>query len=172
MLDALSSRAARLSELQERFGDSPPSGLAAQEELTHVVNRALAAWRAAPTPRVLTGPSASTLEGELEALPEPPVGETAVDDELRVVATAYETASAVAATHNERRPSPPTTAEPSVLRGLATRLDPSSGARLTTASIEVDTARQFQDEAAANAARQPSSGGSSATPARIGSANH
>jgi hypothetical protein len=76
-----------------------------------------------------------------------------VDDELRVVATAYETAAAVAAAHDERRPSPPTTAEPSVLRGLATRLDPAAGGRLTTASIEVDTARQIQDEAAANAAR-------------------
>lgn len=152
-MEALSARVARLTELRKRFGDSPPSGLAAQEELTHVVNRALAAWRAAPTPRVLTGPSAATLEGELEALPEFPVGETAVDDELRVVATAYETAAAVAAAHNERRPSPPTNAEPSVLRGLATRLDPAAGGRLTTASIEVDTARQIQDEAAANAAR-------------------
>jgi hypothetical protein len=152
-LEALTARAARLAELQERFGDAPPSGLAAQEELTQLVNRALAAWRAAPTPRVLTGPSASTLEGELESLPEFPVGETALDDDLRVVAGAYETASAVAAAHNERRPSPPTSAAPSVLRGLATRLDPASGARLTTSSIEVDAARQFQDEAAANAAR-------------------
>ncbi|MDX8031876.1 AAA family ATPase [Lentzea sp. BCCO 10_0856] len=153
LLDELRARVARLSSLQERFGDSPPSGLAAQEELTHMVNRALAAWRAAPTPRALTGPSASTLEGELEALPDPPVGETALDEELRVVATAYETASAVAAAHDARRPSPPTTAEPSVLRGLATRLDPAAGARLTTASIEVDNARQRQDEAAATTAR-------------------
>ncbi|MFI6099052.1 AAA family ATPase [Lentzea sp. NPDC051213] len=152
-LEALAARVARLRTLQERFGDSPPSGLAAQEELTHVVNRALAAWRAAPTPRVLTGPSATTLEGELEALPDVPVGETTVDDELRVVATAYETAAAVAAAHDERRPSPSTSAEPSALRGLATRLDPASGGRLTTAAIEVDGARQFQDEAAANAAR-------------------
>lgn len=152
-LEALTVRAARLAELQERFSDGPPSGLAAQEELTRLVNRALAAWRAAPTPRVLTGPSAATLEGELEALPDFPVGETALDDELRVVASAYETASAVAAAHNERRPSPATTAEPSELRGLATRLDPAAGSRLTTASIEVDGARQFQDEAAANAAR-------------------
>ncbi|MFS8101899.1 AAA family ATPase [Lentzea alba] len=152
-LEALSARVHRIRTLQERFGDSPPSGLAAQEELTHVVNRALAAWRAAPNPRVLTGPSAATLEGELESLPDFPVGETALDDDLRVVATAYETAFAVAAAHNERRPSPSTSAEPSVLRGLATRLDPAAGARLTTASIEVDAARQFQDEAAANAAR-------------------
>ncbi|MFD9704182.1 ATP-binding protein [Lentzea sp. NPDC059081] len=153
VLDALTARVARLTELQDRFGDSPPSGLAAQEELTHVVNRALAAWRAAPTPRVLTGPSAAALEAELRALPATPVGETAVDDELRLVATAYETASAVAAAHRERMPSPPTSAEPSVLRGLATRLDPTSGARLTTASIEVDGARQVQDEAASAAAR-------------------
>ncbi|NKE63898.1 hypothetical protein FXN61_47255, partial [Lentzea sp. PSKA42] len=118
-----------------------------------MVNRALAAWRAAPAPRVLTGPSSSSLAGELESLPDVPVGETAVDEELRVVASAYATASAVAAAHDERRPQPPTTAEPSVLRGLATRLDPTSGARLTTASIEVDGARQIQDEAAANAAR-------------------
>ncbi|SER30738.1 Uncharacterized protein YhaN [Lentzea xinjiangensis] len=152
-LEALSARVARLTELKERFGDSAPSGLAAQEELTHLVNRALAAWRAAPTPRVLTGPSASALRGELEALPDFPVGETAVDDELRVVATAYETASAIAAAHDERRPAPATSAEPSVLRGLATRLDPAAGARLTTASIEVDTARRQQDEAAATAAR-------------------
>ncbi|PWK79410.1 AAA domain-containing protein [Lentzea atacamensis] len=153
VVDALAARVTRLTELQKRFGDGPPSGLAAQEELTHLVNRALAAWRAAPTPRVLTGPSSSTLQGELEALPEFPCGETALDDDLRVVASAYETASAVAAAHDERRPSPATTAEPSVLRGLATRLDPASGARLTTASIEVDTARLYQDEAAANAAR-------------------
>ncbi|SDG87440.1 AAA domain-containing protein [Lentzea fradiae] len=152
-LDALTARMARLTELQDRFGDSPPSGLAAQEELTHVVNRALAAWRAAPTPRVLTGPSAAALEAELRALPGIPAGETAVDDELRLVATAYETAAAVALAHRERMPSPPTTAEPSVLRGLATRLDPSGGARLTTASIEVDTARQAQEEAATAAAR-------------------
>lgn len=152
-LDALSARVTRLSELQERFGDSPPSGLAAQEELTQVVNRALAAWRAAPTPRALTGPSAAALEAELRALPDFPVGETALDEELRVVASAYATASAVAAAHNERRPSPRTTAEPSVLRGLATRLDPAAGARLTTASIDVDTARGHQDEAAACAAR-------------------
>lgn len=153
VLDELTARATRLAELQERFASGPPSGLAAQEELTHVVNRALAAWRAAPTPRVLTGPSASTLEGELEALPDFPLGETALDDDLRVVATAYETASAVAAAHNERRPTPATSAEPPVLRGLATRLDPSADSRLTTASIEVDTARLYQDEAAANAAR-------------------
>ncbi|HUQ58593.1 AAA family ATPase [Lentzea sp.] len=152
-LDALSARVARLTALQDRFGDSPPSGLAAQEELTQVVNRALAAWRAAPTPRVLTGPSAAALEAELRALPGFPAGETAVDDELRVVATAYETASAVALAHQERMPSPPTSAQPSVLCGLATRLDPTSGARLTTASIEVDGARQVQDEAAATAAR-------------------
>jgi len=152
-LDALAARVDRIRSLQERFGDSPPSGLAAQEERIQLVNRALAAWRAAPTPRVLTGPSASTLEGELEALPDFPVGETAVDDDLRLAAAAYETASAVAAAHNERRPWPSTNAEPSVLRGLATRLDPAGGARLTTASIEVDNARQFQDEAAANTAR-------------------
>jgi hypothetical protein len=152
-MEALSARVQRIRVLQERFGDSPPSGLAAQEELANVVNRALAAWRAAPTPRVLTGPSSATLEGELESLPEFPLGETAVDEELRVVAGAYETAVAVAAAHNERRPSPTTTAEPSVLRGLATRLDPAAGGRLTTASIDVDAARHFQDEAAANAAR-------------------
>ncbi|MET8759047.1 AAA family ATPase [Lentzea sp. NPDC004782] len=152
-LEALTARASRLAELQERFGDAPPSGLAAQEELARVVNRALAAWRAAPTPRVLTGPTAATLEGELESLPEFPVGETALDDELRIVAGAYETAAAVAAAHHERRPTPATTAEPPVLRGLATRLDPTSGSRLTTASIDVDNARQFQDEAATNAAR-------------------
>ncbi|MEV6242034.1 AAA family ATPase [Lentzea sp. NPDC051838] len=152
-LEALNTRASRLAELQERFGDSPPSGLAAQEALTDKVNRALAAWRAAPTPRVLTGPTAATLEGELEALPEFPVGETALDDELRVVAAAFDTSAAVVAAHRERRPMPATSAEPSVLRGLATRLDPISGSRLTTASLEVDTARQFQDEAAANAAR-------------------
>ncbi|MDX8054827.1 AAA family ATPase [Lentzea sp. BCCO 10_0798] len=152
-LDSISARVARLAELQERFGDSPPSGLAAQEELTHLVNRALAAWRAAPTPRVLTGPSAAALEAELAALPDFPVGETALDDELRVVASAYATASAVAAAHHERRPSPPTNAEPSVLRGIATRLDPAAGARLTTASVDVDNARQYQDEAAACAAR-------------------
>jgi hypothetical protein len=152
-LEAISAQVTRLSALQERFGDSPPSGLAAQEELTRKVNSALAAWRAAPTPRVLTGPPASTLESELGALPNPPIGELAVDEDLRVVASAYQTAVAVASAHNDRRPSPATTAEPSVLRGLATRLDPTSGARLTTASIEVDGARQFQDEAAATAAR-------------------
>ncbi|MGW6449282.1 ATP-binding protein [Lentzea sp. NPDC055074] len=152
-LDSISARVARLTELQERFGDSPPSGLAAQEELTHLVNRALAAWRAAPTPRVLPGPSAEALENELAAMPDFPVGETALDDELRVVASAYATASAVAAAHHERRPSPRTNAEPSALRGLATRLDPAAGGRLTTASIDVDTARQHQDEAAATAAR-------------------
>ncbi|WP_439655795.1 AAA family ATPase [Lentzea sp. HUAS TT2] len=152
-LDAISARVQRLSELQERFGDSPPSGIAAQEELARVVNRALAAWRAAPTPRALTGPSAETLQAELEALPQFPVGETALDEELRLVASAYATASAVAAAHGERRPMPPTTAEPSVLRGIATRLDPAAGGRLTTASIDVDNARQHQDEAAAVAAR-------------------
>ncbi|GHH63749.1 AAA family ATPase [Lentzea cavernae] len=152
-VEALASRMARITALQERFGDSPPSGIAAQEELARLVNRATAAWRAAPNPRVLTGPSAETLRHELDALPEAPVGETALDDELRVVASAYATASAVAAAHGERRPSPPTTAEPSVLRGLATRLDPAAGARLTTASIEVDAARVHQDEAAADAAR-------------------
>ena len=152
-LDELSSHMTRLNSLQERFGDSPPSGLAEQEALARLVNRALAAWRAAPTPRALTGPSAASLEAELEALPGLPVGETALDDDLRVVASAFATASAVAAAHRERRPSPPTSAEPSVLRGLATRLDPSCGARLTTASIDVDHARQVQDEAAVNAAR-------------------
>ncbi|MFD4675050.1 AAA family ATPase [Lentzea sp. NPDC058450] len=152
-MKGLSARVGRLTELKTRFGDSPPSGLAAQEELTHVVNRALAAWRAAPNPRALAGPTAATLQVELEALPSVPVGETALDEELRVVASAYATASAVAAAHNERRPSPPTKAEPSVLRGLATRLDPAAGGRLTTASIEVDTARQHQDHAAADAAR-------------------
>ncbi|MFD4640621.1 AAA family ATPase [Lentzea sp. NPDC058436] len=152
-VEALVSRVARIGELQERFGDSPPSGIAAQEELARLVNRATAAWRAAPNPRVLTGPSAEALQAELDALPGFPVGETALDDELRVVASAYATASAVAVAHNERRPSPPTTAEPSVLRGLATRLDPAAGGRLTSASIEVDAARVHQDEAAADAAR-------------------
>lgn len=152
-VESLTARVARIAELQERFGDSPPSGIAAQEELARLVNRATAAWRAAPNPRVLTGPSAEALEHELDSLPEVPVGETALDDELRVVASAYATASAVAAAHDERRPSPPTTAEPSVLRGLATRLDPAAGGRLTTASIEVDAARVHQDEAAADAAR-------------------
>ncbi|MET9231899.1 AAA family ATPase [Lentzea sp. NPDC003310] len=152
-LDALSAKVARQTELRERFGDTPPSGLAVLEERAILVNRALAAWRAAPTPRALPGPSAQALEAELAAVPDFPVGETALDDELRVVASAYATASAVAAAHQERRPSPPTTAEPSVLRGLATRLDPAAGGRLTTASIDVDTARQHQDEAAATAAR-------------------
>ncbi|MGZ3147408.1 AAA family ATPase [Lentzea chajnantorensis] len=152
-LEALAARIARVRELQDRFGDSPPSGLAAQEELAAAVNRAMAAWRAAPAPRTLTGPSAATLEDELEALPARPDGETAVDDELRVVAGAYEVAAAVAAAHQERHPAVTTTATPDQLRGLATRIDPASGARLTTASLAVDTARQVQEGASAGAAR-------------------
>ncbi|KOV79013.1 AAA family ATPase [Nocardia sp. NRRL S-836] len=152
-IEALAARIGRVRALQARFADGPPSGLAAQEELAAVVNRAMAAWRAAPTPRVLTGPSAATLEDELDALPEFPAGETAVDDELHVVAGAYRVAAAVAAAHDERRPTVTTTASPSRLRDLAGRLDPAAGTRLTAASVEVDSARHRQDEAATHTAR-------------------
>ncbi|ANZ34900.1 hypothetical protein BBK82_01200 [Lentzea guizhouensis] len=103
---------------------------------------------ACPPTRVLTGPSAA-LEGELESLPEHPSARPR-DDELRVVAGAYEVAAAVCAAHDERRPVA-TTATPSSC-GLATRLDPAARPA-TTASLEVDAARHRQDSAATNAAR-------------------
>ncbi|GLZ32437.1 hypothetical protein Lesp02_46250 [Lentzea sp. NBRC 105346] len=149
------SRLARAQELYDRFGDTPPSGLAAQEELARQVNAALAAWRAAPTPRQLTGPGVAEIEAELAALPPDPDGPLEVEDEIRSLATSFEAAVAVLEAHELKQAGVDVTTSvpPAQLRELAGMLDPASGGRLTTATIAVDSARQQQDEAAATAAR-------------------
>lgn len=148
-------RLARAHELHERYGDTPPSGLAAQEELARQVNLALAAWRAAPTPRQLTGPGVAEIQEELDNLPAPPSGDVEVDEEVRSLATAYEAAVAVLDAHDLKQAGVDvtTSVSPVQLREMAGLLDPTSGSRVTTATIAVDAARQRQDEAAAQAAR-------------------
>lgn len=97
-------RLARIQELDARFGGVAPAGLAAQEEATRIVHAALAAWRAAPKPRNLTGSSAAELRQELAAVPDPPTGDTEVEHRIRELALAREHALAVVAAHEGRRP--------------------------------------------------------------------
>ncbi|MEO6086157.1 MAG: AAA family ATPase [Umezawaea sp.] len=97
-------RVARVDELDARFGGVAPAGLAAQEEATRVVHAALAAWRAVPKARKLTGSTAAELRQELAAVPEPPAGDTEVQPRIRELALARERALAVVAAHEGRRP--------------------------------------------------------------------
>ena len=97
-------RLARIRELDERFGGVAPAGLAAQEEATRVVHAALAAWRAVPKPRALTGSTAAELRQELAAVPDPPTGDTEVEPRVRELALARERALGVVAAHEGRRP--------------------------------------------------------------------
>jgi hypothetical protein len=97
-------RLERTRELAARFGGTAPVGLVAQEQVTQTVNRALAAWRAAPTPRQLTGSTAAELRAELAAVPEPPTGDLAVDDRVRALAITHERALAVASAHSCHEP--------------------------------------------------------------------
>ncbi|HEX6344761.1 AAA family ATPase [Umezawaea sp.] len=97
-------RLARVRELDERFGGVAPVGLIAQEEATRIVHAALAAWRAVPKPRKLTGSTAAELRQELAAVPEPPTGDTEVKPRIRELALARERALAVVAAHEGRRP--------------------------------------------------------------------
>jgi AAA domain-containing protein len=97
-------RVARVDELDARFGGVAPAGLAAQEEATRVVHAALAAWRAVPKARKLTGSTAAELRQELAAVPEPPTGDTEVKPRIRELALARERALAVVAAHEGRRP--------------------------------------------------------------------
>lgn len=123
-------RLARIRELEARFEGTAPAGLAAQEQVTQAVNTALAAWRAAPTPRQLTGSTAAELRAELAAVPDPPTGDTEVDARVRSLAIAYERALAVDAAHTGQEPpvvdhngdvrlSAAMAAGPTVLRQLA-----------------------------------------------------
>ncbi|PRY31023.1 AAA family ATPase [Umezawaea tangerina] len=127
-------RLARTKELDERFGGTPPAGLAAQEEVTRIVHAALAAWRAAPSSRKLTGSSSAELRQELAAVPDPPTGDTEVAPRIRELALARERALAVVSAHEGRRPAiadqigdPKLTAAlaagPAVVRELAAALD-------------------------------------------------
>jgi hypothetical protein len=97
-------RLARVRELDERFGGVAPAGLAAQEEATRVVHAALAAWRAVPKTRKLTGSTAAELRQELAAVPDPPLGDTEVKPRIRELALARERALAVVAAHEGHRP--------------------------------------------------------------------
>ncbi len=97
-------RLTRVRELDARFGGVAPAGLAAQEEATRIVHAALAAWRAAPKPRRLTGSTAAELRQELAAVPDPPTGDTEVEPRIRVLALVREHALAVVAAHEGRRP--------------------------------------------------------------------
>ncbi|WP_276024854.1 AAA family ATPase [Umezawaea endophytica] len=97
-------RLARVHELDERFGGVAPAGLVAQEEATRIVHAALAAWRAVPKARKLTGSTAAELRQELAAVPEPPLGDTEVKPRIRELALARERALAVVAAHEGHRP--------------------------------------------------------------------
>ncbi|WNV83755.1 AAA family ATPase [Umezawaea sp. Da 62-37] len=97
-------RLARTRELDARFGGTAPAGLAAQEEVTRIVHAALAAWRAVPSARRLTGSSAAELREELAFVPDPPTGDTEVEPRIHELALARERALAVVSAHEGRRP--------------------------------------------------------------------
>jgi len=93
------------------------------------VTSALAAWRSAPEPRPLSGPTAEELDREFANLPQPPTGELAPLPQLVEAETAWRAARSALEAHASGRPplpsAPPTSLSPAELRELARDLSTS-----------------------------------------------
>ncbi len=136
----LEERLARATELSDVLGDYVPATATKDDELAQKVAAAASAWRSAPAVGELTGPASADIQAEIDALPDPPVGDLEVDAEVR---RRYETwRDAVAVAESSQRGKP----DPLRVSGLEVELRKAVTARDFTAS-EVRIAEAAETEA-------------------------
>jgi hypothetical protein len=185
--DALARRVAKAQTLSAATtGATIPRGGPAAEAVARTVAAALAHWSAAPALRTPAGPTAIDLTAQLDALPQPPNGDTQVAATVRDAEQARIRATAVVTAHDGRRPrdpgapfgdlAPAVEAGASMLRQLAAQLaateghDPASVQDLTDALDEARFKQAVAQTAVAdtivqaNAARAAHSAAMSVTP--------
>ncbi|MBY8849671.1 AAA family ATPase, partial [Saccharothrix sp. MB29] len=135
-LEEHATRLERIRELHERFDGVAPPTPTEQDDLVAQAEQAQAAWRAAPSPRTLDGPTADDLRAELEALPPRPTGDIAVHEHVRASADAYLAALAVAEAHRSKEPD--TLAEPAPSLRTGQAIGPDALRRLATEVASAD----------------------------------
>ncbi|MBB5808690.1 hypothetical protein F4560_008458 [Saccharothrix ecbatanensis] len=158
------ARLDRIRALHARFNGVAPVAPVAQDSLVALVERAQAAWQAAPSPRTLDGPTVEDLRAELDALPSHPAGDTVVDEHVRTSAAVHRESLAVAAAHRSKEPAAPSEADtsiqaavaagPALLRGLAAELtssDTTPEVQTRALAEDVEQARHRRREASAAA---------------------
>lgn len=143
---ALTERVDRARGLHDGFGGVAPVGAVDAEAVSRVVAGALAAWKTAPTPQLLDGPSAAQIQADLDSLPPPPQGDIAPAAAVQAAAAALAQTEAVVAAHAEQEPAAPSVAAdsdhtgldaavvagPAVVRELAAQLNSASTPETTT----------------------------------------
>lgn len=170
-LTAESERLDRIEKLHATFPDGPPARHEDAEHQSRAVTDALAAWRAAPAPPTLHGPTAADLEAQVEPLPAAPEGDTAVSAQVRTALDRYQNAVAVAQAHDDRRPqvteglherpdvAAAVAAGPAVVRDLASQLDGVRSTEPDTADLDRQLEQARRALAAARAAGAPAASG-------------
>jgi len=145
-------RLVRVQELLSRVPERPELDLAASESLARRAQAVLRRWLERPGLPALAGPSATEIEAELAALPDPPQGDLDPDPAVLVARDRWIAARGAVAAHERARPPDvpplPTEHPESVLRDLAHQLagpepelDPELVARRAEASRRVEASQ-------------------------------
>ena len=104
-LKSLDSRLERARLLSAMFPDGEPLSLSEGQELLGRVQDALVAWDRCPQqPPALVGESSDEIRSQLAALPEPPDGDTEVNQEVEDAEDAWRTARGRGEAHAETEP--------------------------------------------------------------------
>ena len=103
---SLAQRLATVDRLRDQGADRKPSVANDTRALTEVAS-AVTRWRNLADPPVLTGADASTLRAQLEALPEPPVGDQRPDPVVAQALRRYQIAQELAAQKQREEPAMP-----------------------------------------------------------------
>lgn len=163
----LTERVDRARGLHDRLGVAPVGPVEA-DAISRAVAGALAAWKTAPTPQLLDGPSAAQIQADLDSLPPLPQEDIAPAATVQAAASALAQTEAVMAAHAEQEPAAPTVAAdsddtgldaavaagPAVVRELAAQLNAASTPATTTTAgstlaERLEQARQRQQVTAA-----------------------
>ena len=118
-LDIRRRRLQRATVIHDHFGGVAPVGLSEQDHISQTVSAAIASWKAAPSPRALTGPTAAALQAQRDELPQLPDGDTVVNSGVRELATEYQRAAAIVAKHATSRPADEPEPDPQVAAAAA-----------------------------------------------------
>ncbi len=140
----LEQRVHRARELHESLAGKSVPDLFGDDALAQSVAAKLQAWSEMPKLPTLTGPTATELRAELEALPAVPEGDLEPDQEVVEARDTYEGARQALEIHLSSQPAAPatrpTTVSPEALRELARELE--------TPKPVVDAALEARREAA------------------------
>lgn len=109
-------RLSRAAELHARHPEGEPQSVTGDEELAQQVAAAVATWSERSEIPALSGSSAKELSDEIDALPAPPVGDTAVHGTVRAAANHYHEVAGARERHRTNRPRDPETVSAGGLR--------------------------------------------------------